>query len=91
MSEVVVIESVSAGESDPDLMILTGTVNGVPIEAHGWFSAETNYYPPEAYHADGTRDDIPPRTMTAEESVEYRHELMVTQYQAEYPQESESA
>lgn len=91
MSEVVIIEAVDVGESDPDLMILTGTVNGVAVEAHGWFSAETNYYPPEAYHADGTRDDIPPRTMTADESAEYRRGLMVTQYWAEYPPESEPA
>ena len=51
--------------------------DGVDLQATGWQSAMTNYYPPEMYDADG--NFVPgavPRAMTGTEQLAYCQSLL---------------
>lgn len=54
------------------LEIVAKDAAGNTVTAWGWVSATTNYFPPDAYDADGNRSpDIEPRAMTDDEIETY--------------------
>jgi hypothetical protein len=68
-----------------DQLLVRGTVDGVTdpdgnlivIEARGWVSATTNYYPPASYNPDGTlKSGATARAMTAAERLAYARQLV---------------
>lgn len=43
------VTRVTAADTDSDLLLVEGLVDEVPVQASGWVTAMTNFYPPEAY------------------------------------------
>src|SRR5262252_3640176 len=68
------------GTAEPDRLIATGTLPADPekeLQGFGWFSAITNYYPPEAYLPDGNRKEgSQPQTMTQAQQTAYYQDLI---------------
>lgn len=73
--EIVVSKAVDAGD---DVLVVTGTVDGVEVEARGWVSAVSNHYAPSDYGDDGHRkDDAKAKVMTTQEQAAYFASLLV--------------
>jgi hypothetical protein len=74
----------SAHDMGGDVLLVTGTVDGLDVQAQGWVSAFTNHFDEHHYSHDEdgnlTRaEDAQPREMTAEERLSYCERLLIEQ------------
>lgn len=61
-----------------DHVVVTGTVDGVDVQAPGWVSAHEHHYGPEAYDDAGQLvDGAVSRAMTTDEQMAYWQQLLI--------------
>jgi len=73
----IVVRRVLAREDD---LYVQGFVDGIPIAAHGWVSATTNHFDPDAYGPYGDRHpDAVSRQMNEAEQLAYYERLLEEQ------------
>lgn len=71
------VEIFEALDFGDDVLLVRGTVEGVPVEARGWMSAMTNHFEADEYDGDGHLiDGAEPRQMTSAERKTYCETLL---------------
>jgi len=75
----------SATDAGNDVLLVAGTVDkgdgdgAQPVDARGWVSATTHYYPPDQYTGTPLMlvPTATPRAMTADEATAYEQSLLM--------------